>query len=54
MNVRNVGSKESLGVKYKDDICAALYLKLWFERDWYFLLLLSQGGFESDCPETKF
>ena len=45
MNVRNVGSKESLGVKYKDDICAALYLKLWFDRDWYFFIITELGWF---------
>ena len=52
MSMRNLGSKESLGVKFKDDICAELRFKLWFKSDWYFCNM-SQDGFESDCPETK-
>ena len=52
MNIGNLGSKENVGVKYKDGMCAELCLKLWFERDWYFVILLSQDGFESHCPET--
>ena len=40
------------------EICE-LWLKFWFENDWYFcnitkLILLSQDGFRSDCPEKKF
>ena len=35
-NMRNLGSKESLGLKFKDDTCAELSLKLWSERDSYF------------------
>ena len=31
-----LGSKESLGVKFKDGMYAKLHLKLWFESDWYF------------------
>ena len=31
-----VGSKEILGVKFKDGMCPKLCLKLSFERDWYF------------------
>ena len=54
MDIQNMRSKESVGVKFKDGICAEFYLKLWFEIDWYFLILLSQHGFESDCPETRF
>ena len=54
MNVRNLASKESLGVKFKDSICTELCLKLRFESGWvFFVLLLSQDGFESDSPETK-
>ena len=30
----NLDSKESLGVKFKDGICTALYLKRWFKSDW--------------------
>ena len=35
-NIQNLGSKESLGLKFKDDKCAELSLKLWSERDSYF------------------
>ena len=45
-----VGSKESVGDKYKDGICAKLWLRYQFESDWCF----SQDGFEGDFPETKF
>ena len=30
----NLDSKESLGVRFKDGICTALYLKCWFKSDW--------------------
>ena len=42
MNIRNLGSKESVGVKYKDGICAELCLKLWFESNCNFVILPSQ------------
>ena len=32
---KNLGSKESLAVKYKDNICTNLCLKHWFKSDWY-------------------
>ena len=51
VNMRNLDSKESQRVKYKDNIWPN-HLKLWFENDWYFCS--SQGSFESDCPEPKF
>ena len=35
-NIPNLGSKRSVGVIYKDDLCTELRLKLWFESDWYF------------------
>ena len=35
INIRNLGSNESLGVQFKDDIGAELCLKLWFESDCY-------------------
>ena len=54
INIWNLDSKGSLGVKYKDDICAELCSKLWFESDYSFVILPSQDGFESDCPQTKF
>ena len=45
MNIQNLGSKESLGVKFKDGICAKLCLKLWFESDWYFYNITESGQF---------
>ena len=36
MNIRSLGSKESVGAKYKNDISAELCLKLLFESIWYF------------------
>ena len=36
MNIQNLGSKENVGVKFKECICAELCLKLWFESDLYF------------------
>ena len=52
MNTRNPGSKESLGVKFKDNICTKLCLKLWLESDQYFCNI-TQDGSESDSSETK-
>ena len=47
--------KESVGVKYKDGICAEWCLKPWYMKaTGIFVILVSQDGFESDCPETKF
>ena len=54
MNIRNLGLPESVGIKSKDGICAKLCLKLKLQSDWYFCNIMSQDGFESDCPETKF
>ena len=45
MNMPNLGLKESVGVKYKDDICAKLCLKLWFESDWYIRNITESGWF---------
>ena len=38
MNLWNLGSKESVGITYKDGISTELWLKLWFEKDWYLVL----------------
>ena len=54
MNIRNLDSKESLGVKFEEGISVKLCLKLWFESTSIFVILPSQDGFKSDCPETKF
>ena len=43
MNRQNLGSKESLGVKFKDGIWAEMCLKLWFENDWYFCHIIESG-----------
>ena len=45
-----VGSKESLGLKLKDGICAKFCFKLWFESG--SVILLREDGFESNYPET--
>ena len=50
----NLGLKESARFKYKDITCTGLRLKLWFETAGIFVILQSQDGFKSDCPETKF
>ena len=50
----NLGSKQSVGVKYKDGTCAELWLKLSWKAADIFVILLSQDGFKSDCPGTKF
>ena len=53
MNIWNLGSQESIGVKYIDNICSKFCLKLWFENDWYFCIILpSQDALKCD-PETK-
>ena len=36
MNMQNLSSKESIGVKFKDDIRVELCLKFWFENNLYF------------------
>ena len=45
MKIQNLGSKEKLGVKFEDGKCAALCLKLWFERNWYFCNITESGWF---------
>ena len=40
-NEQMKGFKESLGVKFKDE----LRLKLWFESDWYFCNITESGWF---------
>ena len=45
INVWNLGLKESVEVKYKDDICTELCLKPWFESDWYFCNNTDSGWF---------
>ena len=37
--------KKEAGVKYKNDICVGLCLKLLFESDWYFCNITLSGWF---------
>ena len=41
----NIDSKESVKVKFKNDICAELSLKLWFENELYFFNITKLGWF---------
>ena len=45
INIQNLGSKESVGAKFQETRYAELCLKLWFENNWFFGILLSQDGF---------
>ena len=36
MNTQNVGSQESLGIKYVDGMYAEFCIKVLFENDWHF------------------
>ena len=45
MNIQNLGSKESVGVKFKDGTRAEMYLKLWFESEWCFSNITESGWF---------
>ena len=53
MNIRNLGSQESVVAKYIDDICGKFCLKLDLKGIGIFAIWLSLDGFKSD-PETKF
>ena len=53
MNIRNLHSKEGIGVKSKKDLCDELYLKLWFESDWYFCNITESGWFWKWLPRNK-
>ena len=53
MNTRNLGPKESVAVKFKESKCAEFCLKLCLKATGVLAKLLSQDGFESDCPERK-
>ena len=43
MNIQNLGSKESLGVKFKDGICAELCANLWCESERHFCDIIESG-----------
>ena len=49
----NLDWKESLGVKFKDDICVEVCLKLWFESDWYFGGTTESGWFWKRFSTSK-
>ena len=53
MNMQNQGSKENLGVKFKEGICAKLCLKLWFESGWFFVILPSQDGLKATAQKKS-
>ena len=43
INMQNLGSQESVGVKYIH--IRQIFLKLWFESDWYFCNITVSGWF---------
>ena len=46
MNIQNLGSQESIGVKYINGICAKFCLKFWFESSWYFCNIIESRSFQ--------
>ena len=54
MKIENLGSKESVGVKFKYVKWAELCLRLWLKATYIFVMSLSQDDFESNSLETKF
>ena len=53
MKIENLGSKECVGVKFKDVICAELCLRLWFESDLYFCNVTESGWFWKQLSRDK-
>ena len=53
MNMQNLGSQESVRVKYIEDIYAKFSLKLWFESDWY-VCNITESRWLKCNPEAKF
>ena len=53
MNIQNLGSQESVGVKYIEGICVEFCLRSDLEKTHILVILLSRDGFKWD-PETKF
>ena len=53
MNVWNLGSKETVGVIFKEGICAKLCLKHWFESDWHFCNITQSGWFWNSLSREK-
>ena len=58
MNMQNLGSQESVRVKYIEDIYAKFSLKLWFESDWYVCNITESRWFKmqsrSKVPNNHF
>ena len=48
-----VGLKKSLGVKFKDGICAELCLNLWFKSDWIFCKITESRWFGKRLSKNK-
>ena len=53
INIRTLGLKGSVGIKYKDDICTELCLKLWFESDYCFRNVTESGWFWKRLSRNK-
>ena len=53
MNIRNLGSKDGFGVKFKDGICARLSLNLWFESNWHFCNINESELFWKRLPRNE-
>ena len=49
INIQNLGSKESVRIKYKDDVCTESCLQLWVESDWH----LIQDGFKETVQKQS-
>ena len=55
MNIRNIDSKESLGVNFKDGICIKVCLKLWCESDWYYCVkMVLKAALHKQSPKQSF
>ena len=55
MNIQNLRSKESIGVKFKVGICAELCLRLWFESNWnlchYYVRIVLKATLHKESPK---
>ena len=54
MNIQNLDSKDSLGVKLKIAYAPNFVQSSGLKATGIFVILLNQDGFESNYPETKF
>ena len=53
MIIRNLSSKESMGIKFKDGIWNKLCLKLWFKSDCFFCNMTESGLFYKRLSRIK-